>query len=80
MLRIAPSNVNGRLIRNTFCYESEVAPVQRKRALSLIRFIGPICIIYSFQYDLLLLLVFLFRAPIQQGHISPGVDGTITTM
>ena len=30
MLRIAWSSVNRRLIRNTFCYGSEVVPVQCK--------------------------------------------------
>ena len=35
MLRIALSHVNGRLIRNTFCYGSEVVPVQCKRSQNL---------------------------------------------
>ena len=33
MLRIAWSSVNGRLIHNTFCYGSEVVPVQYKWGL-----------------------------------------------
>ena len=33
MLRVARSSVDGRLIRNTFCYGSEVVPVQSKRGL-----------------------------------------------
>ena len=37
MLRIARSSVNRRLIRNTFCYGSEVVPVLCKRGLRVIR-------------------------------------------